>query len=725
MTAETTECKQVTTEAQLKATTAPKWLLCPETDKNVIYPHRENIEITPLINGKEAFGALEEAIKNATDSIDIICWGFDPSLRLSGPKGEERYGELLERKAKEGVQIRVMIWYSKIADISPMFKDESLPDFDRRTGGDLRKERFEKNSLNTEANSAELKELREYQQAYQSAVDDWRNQDLSTVDEPFWKSREYKADPRQWKLDKLKTRMEQKKSEFEERYNQAYTRYNGTPFLQQGDRVFNEDWYLRAQHGRIANLTFTTRDIKDFASVADMTDDSEMPFASKKQKIAGLAFPTHHQKMVLVDYSRPSQAVGFVMGHNMQKNYYDDDQHAFNSSVRYPGFRPWQDISTRARGSVLVDLNDNFSHAWDKEIPYDSWRNRDSQIDESRELMSPQQFRDAVEFKSGFRCSVAQICRTEEDFQDRSIRKAYERALNNTTDFVYSENQYFRYTPFAERLKKQALKRKQKGAKDLYWFVITNKPNSGGEGTNTYAMLQALGHEERLPRLVKDQRQQLIELEARRARYKKFLAQEGSRGPYYDYLLGNQTARVKEELPRVEKEIAELREHYPEAVAELEKKNQQVIKNELDVDDPQQAFELQNSDGLKVHIATLTSCTGSTAEPNLYTQIYVHSKLLLVDDDYFLLGSANINKRSMEIDTELAIATPTPSLASHCRNRLWQIHAKRVKKDSLGNYDYWDKLMTGNWRAQYLGRPLKGTLTHFYDPDCQVAAAND
>jgi phospholipase D1/2 len=37
--------------------------------------------------------------------------------------------------------------------------------------------------------------------------------------------------------------------------------------------------------------------------------------------------------------------------------------------------------------------------------------------------------------------------------------------------------------------------------------------------------------------------------------------------------------------------------------------------------------------------------------------VYVHSKLIIVDDDYALLGSANINDRSMSEnrDSELAV----------------------------------------------------------------------
>ena len=140
-------------------------------------------------------------------------------------------------------------------------------------------------------------------------------------------------------------------------------------------------------------------------------------------------------------------------------------------------------------------------------------------------------------------------------------------------------------------------------------------------------------------------------------------------------------------------------------------------------DNPQEAFELQNNEGLNVHIGTLATCTKN--QPTLYTSIYVHSKLLLVDDVYFLLGSCNINKRSMELDTELAIATPTPALTKHARNHLWGGHAGVVKTSSIMNFETWQELMDKNWARRYRGKPLSGFLVHFYDPDCEVAAPND
>eukprot|EP00755_Sulcionema_specki_P036665 Sspe_Gene.107388::Locus_85523_Transcript_1_1_Confidence_1.000_Length_328::g.107388::m.107388 len=46
-------------------------------------------------------------------------------------------------------------------------------------------------------------------------------------------------------------------------------------------------------------------------------------------------------------------------------------------------------------------------------------------------------------------------------------------------------------------------------------------------------------------------------------------------------------------------------------------------------------------------------------------QIYVHSKMLLVDDDYILLGSCNVNDRSMcgDRDTEVAVGCYQPAFS--------------------------------------------------------------
>jgi phosphatidylserine/phosphatidylglycerophosphate/cardiolipin synthase-like enzyme len=53
-------------------------------------------------------------------------------------------------------------------------------------------------------------------------------------------------------------------------------------------------------------------------------------------------------------------------------------------------------------------------------------------------------------------------------------------------------------------------------------------------------------------------------------------------------------------------------------------------------------------------------------------QVYVHSKCMVVDDVYAMIGSANTNPRSFLVDTELNIAWYEPNSVSRFRRLLWQ-----------------------------------------------------
>ncbi|WP_425071674.1 phospholipase D family protein [Sagittula sp. S175] len=52
--------------------------------------------------------------------------------------------------------------------------------------------------------------------------------------------------------------------------------------------------------------------------------------------------------------------------------------------------------------------------------------------------------------------------------------------------------------------------------------------------------------------------------------------------------------------------------------------------------------------------------------------IYVHNKVLVRDDDYGLVGSANLNGRSMRWDTEVAVELKTPDRVARLREKLFQ-----------------------------------------------------
>lgn len=64
----------------------------------------------PLINGEAAFKAVHLAIASASTTVDIICWGFQPSMYFIRDGKSPSIGELLKAKAREGVRVRVLTW---------------------------------------------------------------------------------------------------------------------------------------------------------------------------------------------------------------------------------------------------------------------------------------------------------------------------------------------------------------------------------------------------------------------------------------------------------------------------------------------------------------------------------------------------------------------------------------------------------------------------------------
>src|SRR5450830_1688883 len=81
-----------------------------------------------LVNGEAAFGAIHDAIEQATKSIDIICWGFQPSMyfKRGHIAGNLTIGQLLDKKAeKNGIKVRLLRWRS--TDNGAQFIEDPAP----------------------------------------------------------------------------------------------------------------------------------------------------------------------------------------------------------------------------------------------------------------------------------------------------------------------------------------------------------------------------------------------------------------------------------------------------------------------------------------------------------------------------------------------------------------------------------------------------------------------
>ena len=68
---------------------------------------------------------------------------------------------------------------------------------------------------------------------------------------------------------------------------------------------------------------------------------------------------------------------------------------------------------------------------------------------------------------------------------------------------------------------------------------------------------------------------------------------------------------------------------------------------------------------------------------------------MIINDVFMTLGSANINTRSMEVDSELNIRHERPEITQPLRRRLWGLHT--AGQDSSDNpaeaFEAWGKII--------------------------------
>ncbi|KAI2671132.1 phospholipase D-like domain-containing protein [Pseudomonas sp. TNT3] len=557
----------------------------------------------PLINGEEAFRAVHEAIDQAKASVDIICWGFQPSMYFIRDRETPRIGELLKTKAKKGIKVRILGW--------------EMP--------------FNSAGFAGEANLPGKGTVRINDRALQSST-----------------PAQYEYD-RQWFA----------------------------------ECAVSDD--KAAQHVALRLPAFVSRgfDFNERAEIEHQVRRARLdPQTSSATRFTLAATATHHQKTVLVDFELPERAVGFVMGHNMLDEYWDTNAHtALNRSEdRKPapnkgprGKTPRQDISSRVSGPILEALHHNFAKAWRKETGENLIASRQSMQCGPQLQCTPDATR-----------QIAQIVRTQAQEGKRDIEQLYLQAVNNATQFIYIENQYFRWPPLAELIKAVAAGQTRAGRDPgihgpLHVFVITNasEDSVGAGAVNTQRMLQSLGRGEIIPEVTKLQR---IE-------------------------------RVKQNAPpRPNPDLRDLVGQRELADWEDELNSQiRAIKDST--------IQQEERPGLKVHLCSLVAPDSPAGN---WMPVYIHSKLMIVDDVFTTHGSANINTRSMQVDSELNIAHEWASVTQALRQRLWDMHTdgKGAQDDPGAAFKGWQRIIDENKQRKkdrWVGTPYAPLVEFYYD----------
>ncbi|MDO5069896.1 MAG: phosphatidylserine/phosphatidylglycerophosphate/cardiolipin synthase family protein [Neisseria zoodegmatis] len=543
----------------------------------------------PLINGKEAFTTLHEKIEKASSSIDIAIWGFQPSMHFKRDGKSKCIGDLLIEKANAGVEVRVLVW-------SMPFK---LQTFQEANMGNAP-------SAYKSGVPGVTQKQRDYDAKWYLAIEG----KLHTM---------YQS-PKGADNDTVKINM-QKQYNLQHKY----------PLLME---------FSKSQARK--NLQFRTR------SVADQKNnylDKEIP---ENAKFILNKFPSHHQKTVSIDIDKPSQAIGFVLEHNMVDNYWDDNSH-FYGKISPPDKGknvevPLQDVSSIVSGEVLWFINRNFCQSWD--------RVSNEKLEEKRKKLTLDQY---PLNKSLGTPLMAQILRTYDKPDIEDIKKIYLQNIKKISSYIYTENQYFRWPVLAEAFIQhwQNLRKQGRPASmPIHWFAITNSSDDGlGKGTfTTNKMLEKLGRQDVMPNVALNHADRINTL-------KTTLAHISPGTP------GSVVEKWK-------KELAELEARYKQQTGE---KYQPYTKEAEKIRESDVVKQLKKELGVKVHVCTLTAS-------NAWKEVYIHSKVTVIDDVFTVISSANLNTRSMQVDTELGIFTESKAVAQKLRKDLWKLHTRDLHR---------------------------------------------
>ncbi|KAK6941658.1 Phospholipase D/Transphosphatidylase, partial [Dillenia turbinata] len=388
---------------------------------------------------------------------------------------------------------------------------------------------------------------------------------------------------------------------------------------------------------------------------------------------------THHQKTVMVDYEMPNKEseqrriVSFLGGIDLCDGRYDTPLHslfrtlnsAHHNDFHQPNFagasiskggprEPWHDIHSRLEGPIAWDVLFNFEQRWMKQGKKDLLLNLKDFSDvivppspvtfpENHETWNVQLFRSidggaALAFpKEPEETAKCGLISGRDSIIERSIQDAYVQAIRRAKNFIYIENQYFIGSSFSWRpngdskvdeagalhlipkeLSLKVVSKIEAGERFSIYIVIPMWPEGKPESASVQSMLN---WQRRTMDMMYTDIAQALKVKGLQANPRDYLT---------FFCLGNREKKKNGEYEPPKK---------PD----------------------------QNTD----------YCRAQQARRFM---IYIHAKIMIVDDEYIIIGSANINQRSMDgaRDTEIAMGGYQPHhLAAHEPAR-GQIHGLRM-----------------------------------------------
>lgn len=405
-----------------------------------------------------------------------------------------------------------------------------------------------------------------------------------------------------------------------------------------------------------------------------------------KQKVVGTLY-THHQKLVIVDTQGPGNTrrlVAFLGGLDLCDGRYDTPEHpifkdlntTFADDYHNPTFpkvecggprQPWHDLHCKIEGPAAYDVLKNFEQRWRKAAKWHGfglmcrkglhWSNhvlidlervpwiispdnKEGQNGKDINVMKesdPETWHVQI-FRSIDSGSAKGLPKSVEEIEkanlvggkniaiDESIHTAYIKAIRSAQHFIYIENQYFLGSSFAWQEYKDA------GANHLVPIELALKIVSKIKAKEQFAVYVVIPmFPEGVPTSPSVQEILFFQSQTMQMMY----------------------TLIADALKKTGLE----NEHHPTDFLNFFCLGNREVKGE---NEPAPAIPPEEK-----------SIQAQVHKTRRF-MIYVHAKGMIVDDEYVILGSANINQRSMagSRDTEIAMGAYQP-------HRSWARNIKR------------------------------------------------
>jgi phosphatidylserine/phosphatidylglycerophosphate/cardiolipin synthase-like enzyme len=122
--------------------------------------------------------------------------------------------------------------------------------------------------------------------------------------------------------------------------------------------------------------------------------------------------------------------------------------------------------------------------------------------------------------------------------------------------------------------------------------------------------------------------------------------------------------------------------------------------------------------GIKALMASMWSGAAKPTSAADYEETYIHAKVAIVDDAAFTVGSANLNVRSMALDSELNLLSQAMDVAFDLRRKLFKQCTNDEGPAQFGDmnktFGKWLDLMSKNTEAMANCSPLSGQIATFH-----------